>query len=276
MKSLVAFAAFAGCTLSSSFFLARPLAGADAVIQPIVDAQYGYLLGGSKNGRWIGDKETAKAIKGNETYRVYGLSTRLGMTTGSDTRTDEAPCSETHWVRLQKNFNGVLALGGNWNAAPRRTRVQNVNQRIYRNAVASYLRSHGLRNPKVVIAQLWRVDLEGDGREEVLLCATNYKGQKAGPMNISANASAGDYSIVLLRKVTGSRVTTIPLAAEIYPRNKTFVAPNEHRLAGVLDANGDGKMEIVLRSRYYEGDAVTLIEVNGTQTREVLSAGCGA
>jgi hypothetical protein len=276
MKNLVVFAAFVGCALISSFFLARPLVGADAVIQPIVVAQYGYLLGGSKNGRWISDKEAARAIKGNETYRVYGPSTSLGTTKGSKTRTDEAPCDQTHWVRLQKNFNGVLALGGNWNAAPRRLRAQNVNQRVYRNVVASYLRSRGLRNPKVVISQLWRVDLEGDGREEVLICATNYKGLKAGPMNISANASAGDYSVVLLRKVTGSRVTTIPLAAEIYPQNKTFVAPSEHRLAGVLDANGDGKMEVVLRSRYYEGDSIALVEVNGVQMRDVLSAGCGA
>lgn len=260
--------------LSSALVLSVP--AADAPIVPVVDARLGYLLGGTRNGKWINDKDTARALKGGEPYRVYGFSTLLGATTGSKTRTDEAPCNETHWVRLQRNYNGVVAVGGKWNALPRRFRVQNTQQKVYRDEVARILRQRGIKNPKVNITQLWRVDLEGDGIEEVLLTATNYKGMKAGPYSISANAGAGEYSIVTLRKIVNGKVQNIPVAGEVYPKAKVFNAPNAYTVAGVYDLNGDGKMEIVVNSNYYEGGATSVFEVQGGTVKEVIATGCGA
>lgn len=274
MKIRFALLVVVSVALLSTLRLVAP--AADAKIHPLVDARFGYLLGGSRNGKWVSDKETAKAIMGREAYRVYGASTLLGNSTGSKTRTDEAPCNDTHWVTLKKNYNGVLALGANWNAAPRKVRAQNTTGSFYKREVARILRAHGIKKPTVKIAQLWRVDLEGDGRDEVLLSATNYGGERAGPKHISANAKAGEYSLVLLRKIVGGSTRTIVLAEEYYPAAKTFSAPNEHRLAGVLDANGDGKMEILLRSSYYEGDSISLLEIKGDKVHAPLSVGCGA
>jgi hypothetical protein len=247
-----------------------------SALHPIVDPQSGYLIGGSKNGKWVTDKETAKSLTGADTYRVLGHSTPLGQAIGSKARTGEAPCSETFWVNLSKNFNGQIAVSADWNPVPRHLRVQNPQQKFYRSEVARVLRARGIKNPKVRIAQLWRVDLDGDGTDEVLLLATNHRGQKAGPNGISSASSAGDYSLALLRKIVDGKVRTLTLAQEIYPQAKTFNAPNVFSFAGVYDLNGDGKMEIVLRGRYYEGDWMSVYEVRGAGAREVLSSGCGA
>ena len=264
---------------STSFALALSVAFAATKegVHPIVDAQSGYLLGGSKDGKWIKDKETAKNLNGEETYRVQGKLAAAGKTSGSNTRTNQAPCDETFWVTLKKNFNGVVGVGGDWNPMPRKPRPQNLDQKIYRNEVARILKANKIRKPKIVITQLWRVDLDGDKVDEVLLSATNYKStEKPMPYYISSNATAGDYSLVLLRKIVKGKVQTIPLAEEIYSQNKEFSAPSVHRIAGVYDLNGDGKMEILLNSRYYEGDWMSVLEVKGAQVKEVLAAGCGA
>lgn len=248
-------------------------------IRPIVDVQSGYLLGGSKNGKWINAKETAKALKGGEQYTVYGKNSRTGATTGSKSRTNEAPCEDTHWVTLKKNFNGELAVGPGSNATPRKVTPLGLNQNFYRNEVAKILKANKIKKPKVVITQLWRVDLDGDKVDEVLLSATRYANPDNDlpmPNRVSPNASAGDYSLVLLRKVVNGKVKTITLAEEIYATKKVFNAPNINRLLGVYDLNGDGKMEVVLDGRYYEGDWRTVVEVKGGQAKEVLSEGCGA
>ena len=41
-------------------------------------------------------------------------------------------------------------------------------------AVRDFLKARGIADPKVRIIRILRVDLEGDGEEEVLINATNY------------------------------------------------------------------------------------------------------
>ncbi len=285
---LAIFAGTFGLAVSAALAASSPRA-AEAVarrdwnaaikVQPIVDAQSGYLIGGSARGNWIAAKDVAKTLKANEKYSVYGSSTFLGKTTGSKPRSQEAPCEETQWVTLKKNFNGVLGLSETAKPIPRKVRVQNVNQKIYRDAVMKILKAGKIKNPKVVVSQIWRVDLDGDNTDEVLISATHYanpRGEKPQPFHISSSANAGDYSLVLLRKIIRGKVQTIVLEQEIYAQNKEFSAPSMHRLSGVYDLNGDGNMEILLNSRYYEGDWMSVVEVKGAAAREVLSVGCGA
>src|SRR5687767_14230725 len=114
-----------------ALILSAAFAATTESVHPVVDAQSGYLLGGSKNGKWVNANEAAKTLKGGETYRVYGNTAAARNTTGSKPRTDEAPCDETYWVTPKKNFNGVVALGATWNAIPRKARSQKLNQRTY-------------------------------------------------------------------------------------------------------------------------------------------------
>ena len=128
----------------------------------------------------------------------------------------------------------------------------------------------GIADPKVRLTQVIRVDLEGDGSEEVLVCATHYA------KGLSPKASPGDYSLVFLRRVVKGKVVQQIVAGDFFPKAVEFGAPGEYRVGAVLDLNGDGIMEIVLFGRYYEGDWVEAHRVAGEQVVKVFSSGCGA
>ena len=66
------------------------------------------------------------------------------------------------------------------------------------------------------------------------------------------------------------------VAGEFYPKAKPDAAPpNKFEIAALADLNGDGKIDIVVRSRYYEGDEVTVYETTRSGFNKALSVGCG-
>jgi hypothetical protein len=49
-----------------------------------------------------------------------------------------------------------------------------------------------------------------------------------------------------------------------------------YNLAAVLDLNGDGKLELILHSFYYEGGETTIYRCEADEIAAVLSVECGA
>src|SRR5262249_32538407 len=45
---------------------------------PIVDVQYGYLIGGAENGKWIESDKAAKSVKKGAKLQVYGVTGAVG------------------------------------------------------------------------------------------------------------------------------------------------------------------------------------------------------
>jgi hypothetical protein len=119
--------------------------------------------------------------------------------------------------------------------------------------VRVFLKTKGIEQPKVKIENIVRVDLDGDGEEEVLISATNYFTKDRVPMR----SPAGSYSMVLLRRVVAGEVETQLIEGEFYPKAYTeteeFNTPNAYIVIAVLDLDGEGKMEVVVASNYYEG-----------------------
>jgi len=73
-----------------------------------------------------------------------------------------------------KPKDGVIGLDAPWNALPRKPMIADTTQPAYVEAVRDFLKSHGIADPKVRITRILRIDLEGDGEDEVLINATNY------------------------------------------------------------------------------------------------------
>ena len=237
----------------------------------------GYLLGGSAGGRWLQPEAAAALIPGGEHYRLYTLTGEVGRSVGHKPAKGEDSCADTLYVTLAPFPQGrgsLVAVGGPWNAMPRAVKITDTEQQVYKEAAAEILKSQGIVNPKVILTQVIRVDLDGDGVEEVLVSATNYERFKSGG-GLTPNARAGDYSLVFLRKVVQGKVVTSIITGEYYRKAKKFNAPAEHRVIGVLDLNGDGILEIVLSGRYYEGEWVDAYRVEDAKIIKLFSMGCG-
>ena len=258
------------CTL-----LALSVTISDAAdLHPIVEVDTGYFFGATDNGKWIKAEKAAKAVGAETTYRVYGLTASLGETKGGKPAALEDVCMETMSVSLSsKPEKGVIALAAPWNALPRKARIADPTQQVYINAVRDFLKARGIKEPQVKIKGILRVDLDGDGEDEVLLSATNYL--SAEDEEVPASSPKGSYSIVLLRRVVAGKLKTQVVAGEIHANAKNFNAPNWYDVSAVLDLDGDGKLEVVVHSHYYEGGSTTIYRCDPAKITPLLEVACG-
>ena len=254
------------------------LAGASAApaaaqaIHPVLDVKRGYLLGAPVNGAWRNGERVAPQVRAGRRYRVFGAAGLVGVSTGGRATSFDAPCPETFGVELSPEREaGEVAVDGAWNLLPRRVAYLSPAAAAgYAGAVRQILVQHGIRNPVAMVTGAMRVDLEGDGTDEVVVAATRGTGDGGW------SAGAGDYSIVFVRKLARGAVRTIMLEEEYHPRASEQAVPNAYTIAGAWDLDGDGRFEIVIRGGYYEGDWTTLFRVRGTTAQELVTAGCGA
>src|SRR6266511_1059151 len=251
-----------------------------ADLHPIVEVQSGFIFGAISDGKWIKADETVKLIGDETTYRVYGLTQALGEAKAGKPKPKDVPCEETLAVSLSpETEKGVIAIAAPWNALPRKAQVTDPTQKTYVDAVREFLRTKEIDQPKVKIDNILRVDLDGDGEDEVLISATNYFSKRV-PMR----SRAGSYSMVLLRRVVAGKVETQLIEGEFHPKAYSkaaqdegrFDAPNAYKVIAVLDLDGDGKMEVVVTSDYYEGGATTIYRCDPKKVEALLSVACGA
>jgi hypothetical protein len=254
-----------------------------ADLHPIIEIETGYFFGGSENGKWIKADQAVKSIGKKTTYQVYSLTKQAGQITAGKPKSVDEPCPDTLTVSLSsKPKDGVIGLAATWNALPRKPLIADATQSVYVEAVRDFLKSRGIEDPKVQIIRILRVDLDGDGEEEVLISATNYftedkSDHSAAPFPEAPIDSPrpGSYSIVILRRVVVGNVQTKLVAGEVYAKPDESGLPHVYNLAAVLDLNGDGKLEVIVHSFYYEGGQTTIYRCQPDRIEEVLSVECG-
>jgi hypothetical protein len=245
-----------------------------ADLHPIVEMDTDYLFGGSADGKWIKAEKAAKSMKGRTSFRVFELTQEVGKATGDKPKSAKAEaCADMLTVSLPSTPNdGVIALSAPWNALPRKPQIADPTQQVYVDAVREFLESRRISDPKVKITRILRVDLDGDGEEKVLINATNYFTKDN---DVSSDKPAlGSYSIVLLRRAVAGKVQTELVAGEVYAKDES-TTPNVYEVPAVLDLNGDGKLEVIVHSQYYEGSATTIYDCSGGKCKAALSVECG-
>ena len=240
---------------------------------PIVDITNRCLLGGAAGGMWVKPEVMAKQLKGGEKYGLYSLTGFISNGAGSEPLSAGPPCAETYVVKIGPAPQGkkvAVAVGGQLSALPRTVTVLSSSSAMYRQVVSDDLKAHGITAKAAPLNQVLKADLDGDGLDEVLLSASRYAG------GLGPNSKAGDYSIVLLRKIINGKVETIPIVSEYHRAKGNFDAPSQYLIGSVLDLNRDGKMEIIIYGKYYEGEWAAVYSLDGNKIKEVLKCGCGS
>lgn len=133
--------------------------------------------------------------------------------------------------------------------------------------------------PEAQLTALVKVDLQGDGTDEILFAAESHPSpaDQAWPMPSDGKV----YSIVGVRRLVEGKVQT-----DLFFEHKVELTPQvveeqgamtyqRGTLLGVTDVEGDGVLEVVVGDAYYEGSGVRLWSFRLGPARAVAETGCG-
>ncbi len=179
------------------------------------------------------------------------------ITAGEDDAPDE-PCGYNRYAAPTTNKAQALGRGAAEIAVD--------------NARYRKLLGEALKIEDIQLTNLLKVDLEGDGVDEVVFVASSHPDgpPTSGPM----------YSSVGLRKVRTVDGQTVVDTVEIVEARVTvdieqgFPDITQVFLEGFADLNGDGKLEIVVRIRGYESHYLGLFRIDGKEAKMIGSTSC--
>jgi len=226
-----------------------------------------FLLGGMENGEWLSPEMVLPYVS-NETYQIYSLEGPAGSANGKEPVLDQI-CQlfrvDTDLVPRDDLSVGVTE---NWDVTPRPVEEYPTDTPAYVDELTNWLIDKGFPEPVVEISQILRVDIEGDGTDEVLISASHFVEPTGHDVEL------GDYSLVLMRKVVGDSVMTIPIIADYY-YEVAMQFPLTYAMTLPADLNNDGVLEILVGVERWEGSGVIVFEIGGTTVHPVFEALCG-
>jgi hypothetical protein len=237
------------------------------------------ILGSWSGSSWVPWEAGPTPPSGQE-YQIVRLAdpitTRIGEA-GDDCSPSGLPGIDIAWPGDPNEPSAPEPIGvaGVANPRPRPVEVLDPASEAYQEAATAVAADYELPAPGPDVIQVVRGDLDGDGSAEVVVAAERLTN---GPTTL---AEPGDYAIVFLRRVVDGRVQTSVLASSLaeVPEDappEMQIVVESFRVSAFADLNGDGRMEIVLNSQYFESQSTYVYEVlaDGTVSK-VLSASCG-
>jgi hypothetical protein len=210
-------------------------------------------------------------MAGGEGYTLYMADGSSSAATGTQPGSILEPCELTLKVQLSPAATAGVAVGAGLNVRPQPVTAGRLDDPKLIASVAALLKSKGIAAPEVQITNVLLGDLDGDGNEEAVVAATRLKPVDGG--GVSPDATAGDYSLVAV--IAAGREPVL-VDGQFFPKAAEFSAPLQQRLLDLLDLNGDGRLDVVVASQYYEGNAVSIYTIADGKATESLVTGCGA
>ena len=233
-----------------------------------------FFLGGYVEGAWLTPEEASSYFNILSALNYYSLDGVHGSATLTDFEKSIDPvvrCTHEHfWISVASELPPfAIGLSG-FEPLPSSEAIENLSpeNETYRQFLREYLIEQGIPTPNVQIERVLRVDLENDGVDEVLIEASHFV-EKTGH-----SVSPGDYSLILLRKISGSSVSTQLVVGEIYYEDVVNAFPHSYFLQALIDVNSDGKTEVFVGIKRWEGDGTILYELQGNTLVEVLQMFC--
>lgn len=251
------------------------IGGTLAAQQPIIPIVQGnYLLGGTQGGKWL--KPARVPLGASPKFRsVRNDSVDTTILIG---QTDEKwdACNENRIVRFRSREDEDddqlpgLFIGerAGWNLIPRRPTSLETGDAAVTDAVTTFLRSKGIRRSPTRIKEAISIDLDGDGIAEMILTGHYYRRWDEFEL------SAGDYSFALLRVGSGPSARNILLDGQFLDQ-RIDADYAEHSIVAVADLNGNGRMEIAIKSIHSESDRQMLFEFQKDKAVMIFDESCG-
>jgi len=238
-------------------------------------AVHGSVMAVRKGGKWSSlPEELPEKQVGSWKFHGFGIGKKLGSTLVTKLETGpvggffafapgrEEPIARNPWV------------SGRPASVPRAVTSLPLNSSVYLPILKAICKAEKLPGtPK--LAQCLKVDLNGDGRDELILAGTNGSRESMYDFERKLSPSNPLYSGLWLRSVdSAGRVKTEKL---MLCNAKGDGALFEWMIVeGIADIDGDGKMELVTSAEYYEGISAFLWSFDGKTTKQLAGGGFGA
>ena len=169
----------------------------------------------------------------------------------------------------QAKYPGVVWLGSA-PKFPRPVRTQTADRTLYAREVHRALNSRLVSLDQVEVTRLFRVDLDGDKVDEVLVEART-KGLNL--MGGSIDSKPGMFTGVWIRAVRNGRPTMLKLQADVVVEDARHF---DNRLAAVADFDGDGRYEVVVSSLGFESESGHVYRFRAGSATLISEGGVGA
>lgn len=278
---------------------ATPLAAATETVLPIIDVslptisptaivwptdfspvvyggnRYGMslflLLGGVSTNEWLAPDASVTRYGGEATYSLHTLTQISKYFIWGKVPQFSSTCGN-YFINTDPGLEEPNLLGvlDGWNVTKREVVELSEDGHLYQQAVVDWLTAMGVAALQPGTLQAFRVDIEGDGVDEVFISATHLDDPQHTP-------KAGDYSIVLMRKVIGNDAVTKFVAGDHYNVQQPEITnPRTFTLANFIDLNQDGVLEVVvdIHRWRWEGFGALVFQVDGQDVIRRLGAEC--
>jgi hypothetical protein len=231
----------------------------------------GQLIGGVRGNQWYSAGEAASQVTLGSVYRLYNRTSHVGDSSpylGAPPSYADCP-GETYLAFSSDDSPAFrIALDADWNAIPQIPTTLSSDIAVYTEFLDEWLKPHGVWNAALLIDEVVKVDIQGDGAEEIFIIANNnQEGMRV------KKVTEDDYSLIFFRRIGANGVETIPLY-ERYVTSDGSGLPVEIELVSVLDLNGDGVMEIVAKESYYTTSRYLVFDLHASKPEQVLETTC--
>lgn len=234
------------------------------------DSEFFLLLGGVSQDAWLSPEESVSRFSGEVTYSLSNMAVAAKYFLWGKAPEASFTC-KIYTVGSEAGLDegGFVAVVDGWAVTKRDVSELSPDLEIYQQAVLDWLKEAGVKNPELGTIQIFRVDLEGDGSDEIFISAAHLDESQH-------TTKAGDYSIVLMRKVVGNDVVTKLVVGDVYDSKELEITyPRTYTLANFIDLNQDGVLEAVVELHQWEDFGAIVYEIDGIDVSQVLRTECG-
>lgn len=255
-----------------SLLATHPCRSATPAKAECIPVAAGFLLGGMLQGQWVNEEAIQASITAGLIWQRLEFDRQLSPLTGSAAKIMQEGCEfyAISFSDADADHDDSIKIAASHRLMPRLPRVQKGGLETYEKEVRQILEQNNL-DAEAIIQQAVRIDLDGDGAEEVFIVAGN--ADYRAPV-----FRENSYTLVLFRRLVQGKVVTYRLYEQFYHEDREGEAdsPSGYEVCNFADIDGDGVMEVFIRGRYYEGLWYDVYQLGEEGLKKIFSAGIGA
>ena len=223
------------------------------------------LLGGVSKEKWLAPDESVARFSGEASYSLHTLLQENKYFFWG-TSPEFFPTSQSYSIHTDADINevGLVGVLEDWTIAKRAVTELSADGQFYQQAVLDWLTTERVSVPQLDVLHVFLVDIEGDGVYEIFISASHLDESQH-------TTKAGDYSVVLMRKVIGNDAVTIPIVGDVYRSQELEITyPTTYSLINFIDLNQDGVLEVIVDTQKWENVGARIYQINGQDVTQAL------